>query len=116
MDTMSNGKPDFGQMYEEYYDRVYKYAYTILMNREDAEDIVEETFITAFSAYGMYDASKASFATWITRIAHNKAVNQQEIPEASGKMPGDAGIRRYLKKRQREEMRGVSMPLHLLYK
>ena len=76
MRSKSNtGNPDFGQMYEEYYDRVYKYAYTILMNREDAEDIVEETFMTAFAAYGMYDPSRASFATWITRIAHNKAVN-----------------------------------------
>ncbi len=76
MNTEKNdARVDFGQMYEEYYDRVYKYAYTILMNREDAEDIVSETFITAFAAYGTYDPAKASFATWITRIAHNKAVN-----------------------------------------
>lgn len=68
-------REDFGQVYEEYYDRVYKYAYTILLNREDAEDVVAETFISAFAAYGSFDPDKASLATWITRIAHNKAVN-----------------------------------------
>lgn len=66
---------DFGQIYEEYYDRVYKYAYTILLNKEDAEDIVEDTFFTAYACYDSFDPGKASFATWITRIAHNKAIN-----------------------------------------
>ncbi len=70
-----NNKADFGQLYEEYYDRVYKYAYTILLNKEDAEDVVAETFIAAYAFYGSFDPSKASFATWITRIAHNKAIN-----------------------------------------
>ena len=67
-------KPDFGQVYEEYYNRVYKYTYTILMNREDAEDVVAETFMSAMAAYDSYDPQKASLATWLTRIAHNKAV------------------------------------------
>lgn len=68
-------KPDFGEVYEEYYERVYKYAYTLLLNKEDAEDVVADTFMNAFSAYGSYDPSRASISTWITRIAHNKAVN-----------------------------------------
>lgn len=73
--SMKDNKAEFGQIYEKYYDRIYKYAYTILLNREDAEDVVAETFITAFAAYGSYDPDKGSFATWITAIAHNKAVN-----------------------------------------
>lgn len=67
--------PDFETIYVEYYDRVYRYAYTILLNREDAEDVVEETFLAAYAAYGRYDPSLASPATWLTRIAHNMAVN-----------------------------------------
>ena len=34
-------------MYEEYYDCVFRYAYTLLLNREDAEDVTSETFIAA---------------------------------------------------------------------
>ena len=67
--------PDFETIYDAYYDRVYRYAYTILLNREDAEDVVEETFLAAYAAYGRYDPSLASPATWLTRIAHNMAVN-----------------------------------------
>ena len=68
-------KPDFGKLYDEYYNRIYKYTYTILFNREDTEDVVSETFMTAMAAYDSYDPEKASFATWLTRIAHNKAIN-----------------------------------------
>ena len=68
-------KPDFETVFEIYYDRVYKYAYTILLNRENAEDVVEDTFLAAYSAYSGYDPARASLSTWLTRIAHNKAVN-----------------------------------------
>ena len=68
-------KPDFETVFETYYDRVFKYAYTILLNRENAEDVVEETFLAAYAAYPRYDPTRASLATWLTRIAHNKAVN-----------------------------------------
>ena len=68
-------KPNFETVFEVYYDRVYKYAYTILLNRENAEDVVEETFLAAYAAYPGYDPARSSLATWLTRIAHNKAVN-----------------------------------------
>ena len=70
-------KPDFETVFEVYYDRVYKYAYTILLNRENAEDVVEETFLAAYVAYPGYDTARSSLATWLTRIAHNKAVNKR---------------------------------------
>ena len=66
---------DFAQVYEENYDRIYKYVFSILLNREDAEDVVSNTFVTAYAAWGTYDASKASPATWLKRIAHNKAID-----------------------------------------
>jgi RNA polymerase sigma factor, sigma-70 family len=65
----------FETVYENYYDRVYTYVYSILQNKEDSEDVVSDTFITAYSSYDKYDSEKASVITWITRIAHNKAVN-----------------------------------------
>lgn len=68
-------KPDFQTIYDKYYDRIYKYVYTMLLHREDAEDIVSETFIAAYMAYEKYDPSISSPATWLSRIAHNRAVN-----------------------------------------
>ena len=69
------GKQDFEAVYEEWYDRVYKYAYTLLLNREDAEDVTADTFMAAYAQYDSYDPDKGSAGTWLTRIAHNRAVN-----------------------------------------
>ena len=68
-------KPDFETVYETYYDKLYRYAYGLLLHPEDAEDVVEETFFAAYAAYAGYDPARASLATWLTRIAHNKAVD-----------------------------------------
>ena len=93
-------KPEFGQLYTEYYDRVYKYVYTMLMNREDTEDVVSETFVSAFKHYDDYDPRKSAPGTWLTRIAHNMAVNlvrsgayrnRVELPEDDRRASGDPG-------------------------
>ena len=68
-------KQSFEAIYEQYYDRVFKYIYTLVLNKADAEDITSETFISAYSNFDSYDESIASIGTWLTRIAHNKAVN-----------------------------------------
>ena len=68
-------KQSFERIYDNYYDRIYKYAYTILLNKEDAEDVTSETFVAAYVNYDSYDEAKASVVTWLTRIAHNRAVN-----------------------------------------
>lgn len=70
-----NGRSDFEAIYDKYYDRVYKYAFSLLLNKEDAEDVTSETFLAAYTNFGCYDSKKASVATWLTRIAHNRAVN-----------------------------------------
>ncbi len=70
-----NEKTGFAAVYEAWYDRVFKYAYTLLLNRDDAEDVTADTFVAAYTNFGRYDAGKASVGTWLTRIAHNTAVN-----------------------------------------
>ena len=89
----------FEEIYENYYDRIYRYAYTLLLNKDDAEDITEETFIAAYKNYGSFDPDKGSVATWLSRIAHNSAVNlvrsasyvrEVELPETwDAKEEGD---------------------------
>ena len=70
-----NRKQPFETVYENYYDRLYKYTYMILLNREDTEDIVSETFMAAYAHYDDYDPEKSSIQTWLSRIAHNKALD-----------------------------------------
>jgi RNA polymerase sigma-70 factor (ECF subfamily) len=50
--------------------RVYNIAYRILKNREDAEDVVQETFVKVFQHLAGFQ-ERSSFYTWIGRIAIN---------------------------------------------
>jgi RNA polymerase sigma-70 factor (ECF subfamily) len=65
----------FQTAYEEYYDRVYDYVYRILLHRQDAEDVVSETFLKAMDAWRQYDPERASLSTWLYAIARNCAYN-----------------------------------------
>jgi RNA polymerase sigma-70 factor, ECF subfamily len=52
--------------------RVFSVAQRITNNREDAEDVVQETFHKVFLHLGSFQ-EKSRFSTWLTRIAMNEA-------------------------------------------
>ena len=54
--------------------KLYRIAYRIVGGADDAEDVVQETFIRAFRQLGSYDR-RAAFSTWLYRIAANCAVD-----------------------------------------
>jgi RNA polymerase sigma-70 factor, ECF subfamily len=56
-----------------YSKRVYNLALRILRNREEAEDILQETFLTVVAKLHMFDG-RSSFFTWVYRIATNSAL------------------------------------------
>ena len=47
----------------------------IVKDRQEAEDIAQESFIKAYDTLATYDQSKARFSTWLYRIATNKAID-----------------------------------------
>ena len=61
----------FTRIYQEYYRRIYNYAFSRLLNREDSEDATAEVFIVLLKNLQFYDPQKGSVATWVNRIAHN---------------------------------------------
>jgi RNA polymerase sigma-70 factor (ECF subfamily) len=56
-----------------YSERVYNLALKILRNREDAEDILQETFLTVLEKINTFDG-RSSFFTWIYRVATNASL------------------------------------------
>ncbi len=64
-------KKPFEQVYDEYYEKLYNYVYMRLLNRENTEDIVADTFIKAMGAYDRFDPAVASVYTWLCTIATN---------------------------------------------
>lgn len=64
----------FRALVEEHSRKVFRLAYRVTGNEQDAEDVVQEAFLKAYNHFGRFD-SRASFATWIHRIATNCAID-----------------------------------------
>jgi RNA polymerase sigma-70 factor (ECF subfamily) len=64
----------FRLLVERHSRSVYKVAYRITGNPDDAEDVVQETFLKAFRQLDRFE-ERASFATWLHRIAWNCSVD-----------------------------------------
>lgn len=60
----------FGELVELYTPRIYSVCFGFLGHRQDAEDCTQETFIKAYRAISRF-SFRASFYTWIYRIAIN---------------------------------------------
>lgn len=63
----------FGRVVEIHGPRLYLLALSMLGNRHDAEDVVQDTFTGAFGGFGGFQG-RASLKTWLTRILVNKIV------------------------------------------
>jgi RNA polymerase sigma-70 factor (ECF subfamily) len=64
----------FRVLVEEYSHRVFQLAYRITGNTQDAEDVVQESFLRAYRYLGRFEA-RANFGSWLYRIAANCALN-----------------------------------------
>ncbi|MGB9259004.1 MAG: sigma-70 family RNA polymerase sigma factor, partial [Pseudolabrys sp.] len=53
--------------------RLFRIARSILRNDAEAEDVVQETYVRAFTGLDLFRGD-AAFGTWITRIAMNEAL------------------------------------------
>jgi RNA polymerase sigma-70 factor (ECF subfamily) len=62
----------FDRLVLKYQDRIYGTALQILGNREDANDIAQETFVKAYTKLDTF-RQEAAFSTWLIRIAMNLA-------------------------------------------
>ncbi|MBN1366742.1 MAG: sigma-70 family RNA polymerase sigma factor [Dehalococcoidales bacterium] len=62
-------------LYEEYYNRIARYAYSRIGNKADAEDIAGEVFLKALQALKSYKEQGPPIQVWLFKIAHNLVVD-----------------------------------------
>jgi RNA polymerase sigma-70 factor, ECF subfamily len=63
---------EWSQVYEENVQYVFRFLMYYLGNREDAEDVTQETFVRAFNHWEGF-AKRSSARTWLISIARNLA-------------------------------------------
>ncbi|MCC6786201.1 MAG: RNA polymerase subunit sigma-24, partial [Hyphomonadaceae bacterium] len=70
--------------------RLFRAAWSVLRNRADAEEAVQDTYVKAFT--GAVFEGRSSLATWLTRIAVNEALARKRASEARKRSLADADI------------------------
>jgi RNA polymerase sigma-70 factor (ECF subfamily) len=65
----------FAQIYDAYFDTIYRYVYFKVKKQGEAEDLTQEVFIKALNGIGSYKVGKTPFASWLFRIAHNQVID-----------------------------------------
>jgi len=63
----------FADLVKRYEAKIFRLAQHITQNREDAEDVLQETFLKAYEHLDQFQGN-SKFYTWIVRIAVNQAL------------------------------------------
>lgn len=63
----------FAEMVEAYSPLIYRLALRMLGDEQEAEDVLQETFLNAYRALARFEG-RSSLSTWLYRIATNQAL------------------------------------------
>src|ERR1700680_662944 len=64
----------FRLLVEQHSRAIFRLAFRMTGNEQDAEDVVQETFLRAYKQLDRYEA-RSSFSTWLFRIASNYSLD-----------------------------------------
>ena len=66
---------DFDALFEKYYKSVFNVIYQWIGDQDEAADLTQETFVSAYKAIGQFRGESRIY-TWLYRIAHNHCKNR----------------------------------------
>lgn len=72
-DLRNGNRESFANLVELTSARIYRTALQILGNEQDAEDVLQETYLKAMRAISGFEG-RSSLSTWLNRIAVNEAL------------------------------------------
>ncbi|HSH05369.1 MAG TPA: RNA polymerase sigma factor [Anaerolineae bacterium] len=86
----------YDALYQQHVAYIYRLAYSLLQNREDAEEVLQDSFEYAFRTLHRYDPHKASFKTWLYQITVSRCRNKRRrkwLPTFAWQhLPGEAQL------------------------
>ena len=90
--TINEYESRLADLYEEYYDKVARYVYVHIGNREEAEDIAGEVFLKALQSLKSYREQGIPMQGWLFRIAHNLTVDYLRKMDKRRTVPIDSVV------------------------
>lgn len=110
-ETAKHDPRAFGELYERYHARVYRYVYHRIGSQADAEDVTAAVFMKALEALPSYRSRTNGFAPWLFRITRNAVIdyyrrrrNQSPLEEAEHVTGATDPIVSALRTEQRDEL------------
>lgn len=85
---LKGNRDAFAVLMRRYEDRLFNTVFHMLGNMEDAQDVVQETFISAYQSLQSFKGD-SQFFTWLYRIAFNTAMSHKR--KQKGTVSYDAG-------------------------
>jgi RNA polymerase sigma-70 factor (ECF subfamily) len=65
----------FARLYEEYFDRIYRYITLKMGDAVEAEDLTQQVFLNSLRSISSFRWKGKPFSAWLYRIAHNQVVD-----------------------------------------
>lgn len=73
----------FDELYETYYEKIFRYVLKHLQNWHEAEDLTADIFVAAYRYLPEYDQEKSLISTWIIMIASSRLKNYYRDKKAT---------------------------------
>lgn len=73
--AQQNDQEAFTELYELYFNRIYRYITLKIGDRYEAEDMTQQVFLKALKSITSYKYREVPFSAWLYRIAHNQIVD-----------------------------------------
>jgi RNA polymerase sigma-70 factor, ECF subfamily len=81
----------FGELVQKYERKIYRLAKNITQNDEDAEDVLQDTFIKAYEHLDSFQGN-SKFYTWLVRIGVNEALMKLRKRKSDRTVPLDEPV------------------------
>src|SRR5215217_6504393 len=73
----------FGQLYDAYLERIYRFVYFRVEDQQTAEDITSQVFLKAWSNLDRFRFSRTPYLAWLYTIAHNAVIDHYRTRKVS---------------------------------
>ena len=80
------------QLYEENFDKIYRYIVLKIGEKTEAEDMTQQVFLKAFKNISSYKYKGLPFSSWLYRIAHNQIVDYFRKKSKRATVPLDESL------------------------
>ncbi len=63
------------RLYEANFTRIYRYVYSRVTDKTEAEDLTQQVFLKVIQSIESYNCRGLPFSSWLFRIAHNQLID-----------------------------------------